>query len=96
MIEKDGDDRSAEGVRVATMHRVKGLEFDRVVVVSANEGLLPLSGALRKASDDAEREATETKERALVYVAASRAKKGLLVFSHGTASSLLGTADSGG
>ncbi len=96
VIERDGDDRAAEGVRLATMHRVKGLEFDRVVVVSANKGLLPHSRALDAASDAAEREAIETKERALVYVAASRAKKELLVFSHGKASSLLGTADSGG
>ncbi len=83
LIEADGDDRHLDGVRLATMHRVKGLEFERVVVVSANDGILPLSKAMVTAADGSEREATETKERALVYVAASRAKQELLVLSYG-------------
>lgn len=76
--------------RVATMHRVKGLEFDRVLIASANRRLVPLSAALREASDDMARELAETGERALVYVAATRAKKELLVLSYGRRSALLG------
>ena len=90
VIERDAiDDGSKDGVRLATMHRVKGLEFERVVMASVNRGLVPLSAALDSRSDEAARESAETEERALVYVAATRAKKDLLVLSHGVPSPLL-------
>lgn len=79
--------------RVATMHRVKGLEFDRVLIASANRRLVPLSAALRKTSDDVARELAETGERALVYVAATRAKTELTVLSYGRRSEFLGEDD---
>jgi superfamily I DNA/RNA helicase len=31
------------GVRLATMHRVKGLEFDHVIIASVREGMVPPS-----------------------------------------------------
>ena len=83
------DDTTKEGVRLATMHRVKGLEFDRVVIASVNSGLLPHRRAYAAASDAAEREKAETKERALLYVAATRAKKELLILSYGKPSPFL-------
>ena len=83
------DDGSKEGVRLATMHRVKGLEFDHVVIASANDGLVPNRRAYAGAGDAVEREKAETKERALLYVAATRAKKELLVLSYGTPSPFL-------
>ena len=76
-------------VRLATMHRVKGLEFDRVVMASVNADLVPLPAALDARGDPVERESAETEERALAYVAATRAKKELLVLSHGAPSRLL-------
>ena len=91
LIERDtADDGVQPGVRLATMHRVKGLEFDRVVMASMNEGLVPLSVAIESGSDDTARESAETEERSLVYVAATRAKKELLVLSYGAPSPLLG------
>lgn len=42
-------------VRLATMHRVKGLEFDTVIVVAANEGNVPLEDRLQQAGDEFER-----------------------------------------
>jgi superfamily I DNA/RNA helicase len=33
---------SQEGVRLATMHRVKALEFRRIMLVGANDGVLPV------------------------------------------------------
>ena len=77
------DERDAEGIRVATMHRVKGLEFDRVIMTGVNEGLVPLPVALAGRGDAVERESAETGERALVYVAATRAERELLVLSFG-------------
>ena len=82
------DDGAQADVRLATMHRVKGLEFDRVVMASMNEGLVPLCAAIESSSDDTARESAETEERSLVYVAATRAKKELLVLSYGVPSPL--------
>ncbi len=83
------DEAETEGVRLATMHRVKGLEFDRVIMASVNEGLVPLPAAILGRGDDIERESAETEERALLYVSATRAKKELLVLSFGTPSRFL-------
>ena len=83
------DDGTKEGTRLATMHRVKGLEFDRVVIASVNDGLVPHRRAYAGAGDAVEREKAETKERALLYVAATRAKKELLVLSYGKPSPFL-------
>ena len=83
------DTAETEGVRLATMHRVKGLEFDRVVMASINSDLVPLPIAIDARGDAVERESAETEERALVYVAATRAKKELLVLSFDTPSRLL-------
>ena len=77
------DEGEEEGARLATMHRVKGLEFDRVVMAGVNDGLVPLPAAVAGRGDAVERESAETGERALVYVAATRAKKELLVLSFG-------------
>ena len=88
VLEADSPDDASSGVRLATMHRVKGLEFDRMVIASANEGLIPLAAAL---PDEAEPEhtAAETAERAILYVAATRAKKELTVLSFGAPSPFL-------
>jgi superfamily I DNA/RNA helicase len=86
------DDASKPGLRVATMHRVKGLEFDRVVVAGANADLLRLASALNRASDDAAREDAEHQERALFYVALTRARWEVLITSHGKPSTWLAPA----
>ena len=83
------DDAGDDAVRLATMHRVKGLEFDRVIMASVNEGVVPLPKAVQGHADDSAREWAETEERALVYVAATRARKELLVLGHGKASSFV-------
>ena len=88
MLEPDSPDETRPGVRLATMHRVKGLEFDRIVVASANAESLPLRAAM-EGTAGAERYAAETAERALLYVAATRAKRELTVLSFGDPSPLL-------
>lgn len=90
VLEQDlPDDAGDDAVRFATMHRVKGLEFDRVIMASVNEGVVPLPKAVQGHADDGAREWAETEERALVYVAATRARKELLVLGHGKASSFV-------
>ncbi len=91
---KQADQEHDHCVRVATMHRVKGLEFDRVVVASANRNLVPLPAAVKNRGDEASQEMAETGERALLYVAATRAKKELLVLSYGRRSRFLPEAES--
>ena len=88
LLEADSPDDSAGGVRLATMHRVKGLEFDRMVIASVNEDLVPLAAVIPE-DDSRERATAETAERALLYVAATRAKKDLTILSFGTPSPFL-------
>lgn len=77
------EDRQKAGLRLATMHRVKGLEFDYVIIAGVNEGIVPLLRQPGKSTDPMEAAEGETRERALLYVAATRAKRGVLVLSHG-------------
>jgi superfamily I DNA/RNA helicase/mRNA-degrading endonuclease RelE of RelBE toxin-antitoxin system len=83
------DDRSQPGVRIATMHRVKGLEFERVIVASVNDGVVPLQSVLNDTEDEAVREDKAFRERALFYVALTRAKRDVLVTTSGEPSELL-------
>lgn len=88
------DGRSAntpEGaLNLATMHRVKGLEFDAVFVASANKGLVPLSFVVNSAADPVTRRQRENEERALVYVSLTRARKLAFVFGYGQLSAWFG------
>jgi superfamily I DNA/RNA helicase len=84
------EDRKAAGVRLATMHRVKGLEFDKVIIAGVNDGVVPEPKAIKETMDSAIQKADELKERSLLYVAATRAKKEVLVTSFGKPSVYLG------
>ena len=90
LLERDSLDRGRPGaVRLATMHRVKGLEFDEMILASINRGLVPLEKALSSKGDAIERRAADLQERALLYVAITRAKKRASVLSNGEASPYL-------
>ncbi len=65
-----GDDNY---VSLATVHAVKGLEFDSVFIVGMEEGLFPTQRAI--IAGDLE------EERRLMYVAITRARKKLFVFN---------------
>lgn len=56
-----------EGVRLMTMHAAKGLEFDTVYIIEANEGQVPYKKALKEQGIE--------EERRLFYVAMTRAKE---------------------
>lgn len=85
----EADDRRKEGVRLATMHRVKGLEFDRVIIAGVNDGMVPLVVEWNNSNDKVIQEELENQEKALLYVAATRAKKEVVVTSFGKASPFL-------
>ncbi len=83
------DDRSKEGVRLATMHRIKGLEFRCVMMAGINHGVVPLSKAVKASQDVVEQRLTDINERALFHVAATRAVRYLYISSYGTPSEYL-------
>ncbi len=83
------DNRNREGIRLATMHRIKGLEFRYVFIVGVNDGVVPLRNAIAHTEDETERRAGELNERALLHVAATRAIRGLWVTWSGRVSPFL-------
>ncbi len=83
------ENQSSPGLRLATMHRVKGIEFDRVIIAGVNDGIVPFEGLDSETSDPVVKWDSEIHERALLYVAATRAKKEVVVTSSGKASRFL-------
>ncbi len=83
------DDRSIEGVRVATMHRVKGLEFDTVILAGMSDDTVPLAYLIKKAQVDGTVVEVERSERSLVYVAMTRAKRMTIITAPGRMSELV-------
>ena len=86
---EQADDPSETALRLATMHRVKGLEFDHMVIPGLNAGVLPDRGVLGRCADQVSKDAFEQQERSLLHVAATRARKRLVVTYCGEPSSLL-------
>jgi superfamily I DNA/RNA helicase len=82
------EDRSIPGLRLATMHRVKGLEFDYVIIAAVNDGIIPYQNAMAT-GDHVSEDKSELRERALLYVAATRAKKEVLITCFGKQSIFL-------
>ena len=70
--EQDGFDEKAGRVSLMTAHAAKGLEFDGVIVVGAEEGWFPHARSSAKPEDVEE-------ERRLFYVAMTRARKRLVL-----------------
>ena len=68
-------------VTLATLHAAKGLEWDRVFLIGASEGQLPLTNSAGEAVVD--------EERRLFYVGITRAKADLHISYRGNPSSFL-------
>ena len=62
-----------EGVTLTTMHSAKGLEYEVVFVMDMNEGVIPHKKAVKEADLE--------EERRLMYVALTRAKTYLFLYS---------------
>jgi len=86
---QQADDRSKPGVRLATMHRIKGLEFRCVFMAGVNDGVVPLARAGQSSDDPVEQRLLDLNERALFHVAATRAVKHLLISCSGKPSPYL-------
>ncbi|MFW6085675.1 MAG: UvrD-helicase domain-containing protein [Myxococcota bacterium] len=83
------DEPKTDHIRVATMHRIKGLEFPRVFIAGVNEGVLPFASAALDDADPVIRHRYLQRERCLLYVATSRARDHLTLTAHGTPSPFL-------
>jgi len=83
------EQRDKPGIRLATMHRVKGLEFEHMIVVAANRGILPLEAAVGDAEDAVASRNAETSERSLLYVALTRARRSATITGYGQMTALL-------
>lgn len=78
-ISRDVSDTSVDGIRLANMHRIKGLEFRVVFLVGIRDGVVPLERAMSGTEDITEQRARELNERALLHVAGTRAAHSLYV-----------------
>jgi DNA helicase-2/ATP-dependent DNA helicase PcrA len=70
----DAYDENVDAVSLMTLHSAKGLEFDRVFIVGAEENIFPSARSLGGSDPDALEE-----ERRLCYVGFTRARKELYV-----------------
>jgi superfamily I DNA/RNA helicase len=81
----DTDSSSAgEGVRLATFHRMKGLEFPCVLLSHVEQGQVPLRNRVFAQLDEGAQAAWDQRYRCLLYVAATRARDELVVTAVGS------------
>jgi DNA helicase-2/ATP-dependent DNA helicase PcrA len=73
--EQDPNAEGAGTVRLSTVHQAKGLEWPVVILLWMTEGMFPSGRSLEESAD------AEAEERRLFYVAVTRAKDELLLFS---------------
>jgi superfamily I DNA/RNA helicase/mRNA-degrading endonuclease RelE of RelBE toxin-antitoxin system len=82
--------KSTGGVHVGTLHRFKGLEYQRIVIAAASDGRIPSSSIHRYKNSDQKRYLRErARARSLLFVAATRARDSLVVTWHGKSSEFL-------
>ncbi|MDY7103640.1 MAG: AAA family ATPase [Actinomycetota bacterium] len=84
----------APGVRVGTMHRLKGLEFRCVAIVDASDDVVPAPWDLTAADEDpVQHDLDLRRERCLLYVACTRARDHLWIGWSGSPSRFLARPD---
>ncbi|MFJ3619914.1 UvrD-helicase domain-containing protein [Streptomyces iakyrus] len=84
---RDNPRPDTDGVRLATMHAMKGLEFRCVAVLGATASALPFTREVTPASVDAlQYDSDLLRERCLLFVACTRAREALAVSWSGSAS----------
>lgn len=75
-----------DAVAIDTLHAVKGIEFDHVILCDLNEGILPTATGAEDAED-------LSRARKLLYVGMTRARQTLTMITSGTPSRLLSEID---
>lgn len=72
-LSEQGDGADLNKVTITTMHSSKGLEYDVVFVVDVNEGSCPHKKAIKETDIE--------EERRMLYVAMTRAKNNLFIYT---------------
>lgn len=84
---RDNPGPGVDGIRLATMHAMKGLEFRCVAVLGASASAVPFAREVTPASVDAlQHDSDLLRERCLLFVACTRAREALAVSWSGIAS----------
>lgn len=87
---KDGDPDDAVGVRMSSLHSLKGLEFRCVAVTGVTDSAFPFQAAVTPIGADRLQHATDlAAERCLLFVACTRAREVLYVSYSGRPSEFL-------
>jgi superfamily I DNA/RNA helicase/mRNA-degrading endonuclease RelE of RelBE toxin-antitoxin system len=73
------DEEINDGIRIATMHRIKGLEFEHVILPSLNDDTLPLRHRIDNIDNEIDKKIFIKGEKSLLYVAITRAKFSLMI-----------------
>ncbi|MEV1288750.1 UvrD-helicase domain-containing protein [Micromonospora sp. NPDC049679] len=82
--------KQPDGVHIGTMHRFKGLEYQRMIISGVSDGLVPRQMVNRYRDSDPKRYQRERqRDRSLLFVAATRPRDELAVFWHGAPSPFL-------
>ena len=80
-----------DGVRLGSMHAMKGLEFQAVAVIGVSDGVVPAPDAVTPLAEDPRAHAQDRqRERCLLFVACTRARDHLYLSYSGTPSPFLG------
>ena len=86
----DGDAAEPDAVRIGTMHRMKGLEFQAVAVIGVGAGMVPAAAAVTSTDDDPVAHKHDLqRERCLLFVACTRARDHLYLSYTGEPSPFL-------
>ncbi|MFD5116138.1 UvrD-helicase domain-containing protein [Streptomyces sp. NPDC058391] len=82
-LTKDGPKGDGE-VHVGTMHRFKGLEYQRLAIVGASDGIIPRTSVIERyrTEDPPRYEREQRKARSLLFVATTRARDALYISWH--------------
>ncbi|MEW1599440.1 UvrD-helicase domain-containing protein [Streptomyces sp. NPDC093808] len=82
-LTKEGPKGNGE-VHVGTMHRFKGLEYQRLAIVGASDGIIPRASVIERyrTEDPPRYEREQRKARSLLFVASTRARDALTVSWH--------------
>jgi superfamily I DNA/RNA helicase len=82
--------KQVDGVHVGTMHRFKGLEYQKVIIAGVADGYMPRHMINRyRDSDPRKYQRERQRDRSLLFVAATRARDELAIFWHGSPSPFL-------
>lgn len=77
LAEEENDPKAGE-IKLITIHKSKGLEFDYVFIAGVNAGVLPFGFSQKTKAGK-----NSPEERRLMYVAMTRARKQLIISSYG-------------